>query len=206
MQTPILFHGPAARDLALKAADAPGFLPVSPPVGDEGLGVAEAREISDVFSRAVIGDAWGSLVIGPLDQATPEAADALLKLLEELDSAPVQPFLWALDLGGVSTTVRSRTRPLWAPGGSFSPLAYQQGAAKDLVASLVAGRPGGVISVLRKAGSDLEREDMLLAALSIWPPGQMLSTWSRLRPLLSPARGKGVTLLSAVDALVGGAP
>jgi hypothetical protein len=84
----MLFHGPGVRGR---------FSSESP------LRVDTAR---DICSQAQFGGS-GEWVLGPLDDATRDALDALLKLLEEHDPSK-KWMLWAYDLGLVPKTIRSR--------------------------------------------------------------------------------------------------
>jgi hypothetical protein len=64
-----------------------------------------------------VGDQKGVLIVGPIDNpASLKALDALLKTIEEIPSEYMIPILWAEDLGGVITTIRSRCIDVWAPG------------------------------------------------------------------------------------------
>ena len=92
--TPILFHGPLGRDEAVSKASKVGRR-VSNPVGDKGLKVADSRKIVEISGSSGVGDKPPSVVVGPLDKATPEASDALLKTLEDLGSGPLRIILWA---------------------------------------------------------------------------------------------------------------
>ena len=197
--TPTLFHGPGARDQAVRASVAPGFRPVSEPMGDGGLKVDDSRTLVEVASVAPVGDKKGTLVLGPLDRATPEAADALLKTLEDLAEGPVRLIPWAWDLAGVLPTIRSRTLHQWCPGPD--PLLYLKGAAEGLIKAVTEKRLPAVVEALSEI-NDGEREDLLVAVqgplLAMGSDG--LDVWVRLRPLIS---GRGVARLPAVVALMG---
>jgi len=197
--TPILFHGPGARTEAVNSSNAPGFRPVSDPVGDGGLKVDDSRTLVEIASVAPVGDKKGSLVLGPLDRATPEAADALLKTLEDLAEGPVRLFPWAWDLAGVLPTIRSRTLHRWCPGPD--PLGYLKGPADKLVEASLSERLATVAELLSEM-TDGEREDLLVAAQApLLKAGEKgLGIWARLRPLIS---GRGVSRLPAIVALMG---
>ncbi len=110
----ILFHGPSARQEALNEAYRSGRL-VAPPIGDDGLKIAEVRAAVDLLLSTPVGMETGSVVIGPMDRITSaKSSDGLLKLIEEHPDV-VQPILWAFDLGGVSPTIRSRCLDRWCP-------------------------------------------------------------------------------------------
>ncbi|MBQ73236.1 MAG: hypothetical protein CMJ67_10070 [Planctomycetaceae bacterium] len=112
--TPLLFHGPLARGEAVAHARSLGRL-LGDPIGDTGLKVDDSREIVRLAGNAGVGDKPPVLVVGPLDRATPEAVDGLLKTLEDLADGPVRILLWADFYGGVIGTIRSRTLDRWCP-------------------------------------------------------------------------------------------
>ena len=114
LMTPVLFHGPRARGEAIQHARDLGRL-VADPIGDDGLKVDDSREIVLLAGNAGVGDRPPVVVVGPLDRATPEAGDALLKTLEDLADGPVRLVLWADFYGGVTKTIRSRTLNHWCP-------------------------------------------------------------------------------------------
>lgn len=109
----VLFHGPGARAAALREADRIGRL-VVPPLGDDGLTVAEARQAVELLLSPPVGEQIGVVVLGPLDEARGQSTDALLKTLEESSGRLTQPILWAHDIGGVSPTIQSRCFARWA--------------------------------------------------------------------------------------------
>lgn len=143
-----LFHGPGARQAALARVKEIGRL-VAPPFGDEGLSVDESREICTLLLSVPVGEKVGVVVVGPIDNAkTLKSMDALLKSIEEVPSPYMQPILWADDLGGVISTVRSRCLETWAPGSS-TPNPEFAALAKQIVSDVLASRfytvPGAVI-------------------------------------------------------------
>ncbi|MDB4278203.1 hypothetical protein N9917_01235 [Deltaproteobacteria bacterium] len=113
----LLFYGPGAEDEALQRAESIGRL-LADPFGSEGLKVADARAMTTLMSAPPVGSQIGVLVAGPMDKATPEAQDALLKHLEEFDADTIQPVLWASDVGAVFPTIRSRCLMEWCPHGA----------------------------------------------------------------------------------------
>lgn len=110
-----LFYGPGARaEACLHSLPVGGF--VSPPIGEEGLKVDDAREAVQILSATSVGDQKGAVLIGPLDSATAQSCDALLKTLEEYREGSILPILWAWDVAEVPLTVRSRCILKWSPG------------------------------------------------------------------------------------------
>lgn len=89
---------------------------IAPPFGEQGLKIAESREIVGLMESAAVGDEPGVIVMGPMDRATKASQDVLLKNIEEFDDRLVRPVLWARDEGSVISTIRSRCLRTWCPG------------------------------------------------------------------------------------------
>ena len=197
--TPILFHGPEARNAALERA-AEGR-PISEPVGDAGLKVEEARQIVDLASGGFVGDAEPTLVIGPIDAATTNAADALLKTLEDLRGR-VTLILWARDDRDVIPTIRSRTRPVWCPATprTLDPIVPYLPDATDMVARAFAGDEDGVLGIVQKHSRNLEvlvyALDRVLAGAAADP--RAIEMWDDLRDVR-----RDPTVLGLTSAVLG---
>lgn len=174
----ILFFGPGAEQEALTTAGKLGRL-LAPAFGDGGLKVDAAREAVALMDSPPVGDSVGTLIIG-LDLINPQAADVLLKSVEECDTTQIQPLLWATDLGGVPETIRSRCLARWSPSdlqmnNPMTDLAGQiidKYNAKDIA--------GLVVLFLKEDFKDKESD--LLTALS----GKLVAKdpadlWPRLR-------------------------
>lgn len=204
MRTPPLFHGPEARDRAVQKASQEGRL-VSEPVGDKGLKVEDSRRVVEISLNPGVGDKPPYVVIGPLDAATPEASDALLKTLEEVMSTPLRIVLWADYLGEVIPTIRSRTHAIWCPPGRtwLDPLSWKEDSAKTLLKAWLAKDWVRVIGILQEEAKDWQ--DLIRALCNLLPPlmagengARVLGLWESLRDTLD---GKG-SYLVAVDALL----
>lgn len=208
--TPLLYHGPLARDRAVERASEIGR-PISDPVGDSGLRVDDSRQIVLKSNQSGVGDRAPSLVVGPLDRATPEAADALLKTLEDMANGPLRLVLWADYLGGVRSTIRSRTQAVWCPVTArdtqyIDPLYYLEEDAKKLLGHVLKGDHGRVLGAVLKAGKAWPE---LLGALAQRLPEALaegneaerqaiLTLWPQVRKALD---GKGGPV-TAADALL----
>ncbi len=182
MGTPILFHGPTGRDRAVAWSFDSGR-PVSEPVGDNGLKVDDSRLIVTLSNQAGVGDRPPTLVIGPIDRATVEASDALLKTLEDLAEGPLRVVLWADFLVSVSPTIRSRTQAIWCAGATRIPKALRQ-SAESIIQAHREGK-----NLLNKLYAALEEHDaeILLDALTEQLDegnADDVSLWERLRPML----------------------
>ena len=182
-----LFHGPRARTVALERATAYGrFLRAF-----DDLKVEATREIVDCLSTPPIGDGMATLLIGPLDEATPDAADSLLKILEEHNAKYIQPFLWALDLSFVIPTIRSRTLQEWCPpeDPKVTPEAPYLATATSLCESALKHRTAAVIESLEEhRGQELEimrAAAEVLSKKTEWSLKRRLTLWESLREILS---------------------
>ena len=156
--SPILFHGPSAREAALGTASELGRL-IHEPFGDAGLKIAESREIIDLMNNTPVGDEPGVVVMGPMDLAQQVATDVLLKSIEEFNDRIVRPVLWALDEAEVSPTIRSRCLRRWCPG-DLEVDEHMLDLARGLVESSLAGDAAGVIENIKEQ----EPRDVLVAA------------------------------------------
>jgi len=174
---PQLFHGPEGRTRAVQWSFDTGR-PASDPVGDEGLKVDDSRLIVHLANQGGVGDKPPTLVIGPLDRATVEASDALLKTLEDLAGGPLRIALWADYLVGVPLTIRSRTRAIWCPGVVRLPKALKQ-TAEGLVSAVRHGQP--VASKISTALEECDPEALLDAMVQVLDPCQDQELWNRLR-------------------------
>jgi hypothetical protein len=204
MRTPPLFHGPEARDRAVQKAASEGRM-VLEPVGDKGLKVDDSRQVVEISLNPGVGDKPPYVVIGPLDAATPEASDALLKTLEEVQNTPLRIVLWADYLGEVIPTIRSRTHAIWCPPGRtwLDPLSWKEDSAKALLKAWLAEDWVRVIGLLNEDAKNWQ--DLLRALCNSLPPAlsgesgeRVMLLWESIRPILD---GRGSYLL-AVDALL----
>jgi hypothetical protein len=131
---------------------------LAPPFGREGLKVAEAREVVAWMSSPPVGSTTGVLVLGPMDLATPEAQDCLLKSLEEVDSRILQPILWAWDSGAVVPTILSRCLTEWCPHGTQLDMEFEP-EAQILVQAALARDRVSTVSGLKEFESDNKERD-----------------------------------------------
>lgn len=199
--TPVLFHGPRARGEAVAHARTLGRL-ITDPIGDDGLKVDDSREIVLLAGNAGVGDKSPVVVVGPLDRATPEAGDALLKTLEDLAEGPVRILLWADFYGGVIGTIRSRTLPRWCPPDKHwvSPFADDQ--ARALYAAWIKKDMAACLDVIYASQRDwpalLQGFCEVMAEEGPLEAPETARVWAQVRPLLD---GKG-SHLNAATALL----
>jgi hypothetical protein len=170
---------------------------MTPPAGEEGLKKDEAKRIVEILSSAPIGSRRGVVVLGPMDLATIDAQDVLLKALEDHREDWVQPILWADDVGGVRPTVVSRCLSEWVDGEA-EPLddeiihivdAALDGDLPELLV-LLHGYKGKPIEVIRQAARVIAAD----------PSQTGLDLWGRLR---SVASFKNPTPVEVAMALIG---
>lgn len=107
-----------------------------PPLGDDGLKIADSRELVELLDSTPIGDVPGVLIVGPLCRASSATTDVLLKTIEEVDPSRVRPIFWAITGADVSATVRSRCLMRWCPGEEPVDPASRESAKRALAACL----------------------------------------------------------------------
>lgn len=205
MPTPLLYHGPQARNLAVQSS-LNTHRPVEDPLGDAGLKVGDSRHLVSLAQNPGVGDKPPSIVVGPLDKATPEAADALLKTLEDLQDTPLKICLWAESLNGVRPTIRSRTFMKWCPGNEAPH--YLNEAANQVVDAMGKGDIASLIRIFKETQEASELAKALcqpLAESMSKNPNMYLQVWANLRPLLGTKGEMGAVMgaLMGVDYEVG---
>lgn len=162
----LLFYGPGAQEAALEMSERIGR-PLANPYGEEGLKVDEAREIVHLMAAPPIGSGIGVIVVGPMDNATAEAQDALLKTLEEFDASQVQPILWAHDLGVVFATIRSRSHAEWCPFGPGGPEIEYRAEGEMLTKAALTRDYPTIISTLNDKERKVGNRDLLIAVVGV---------------------------------------
>jgi hypothetical protein len=200
MTSCILFHGPGSESEGHREALAHGRL--HPFTGSD-LKKDGARELVGILSqRPVVPTA---VLVGPVDEVTPATSDVLLKVIEERDPLSVRPYLWAWDLGGVSSTLRSRCLLRFCPGVDARLEAYEPMARTVLKAY----REGDWVTLIEEV-KEVEGTDLLLRAVvnaltsdlsSPSPTPRYTALWDTLRPMfdgspLTPARVVSAFLLA----------
>lgn len=158
----LLFYGPGAEEEATTRAESLGRL-LAPPFGSEGLKVDDAREIVTLLAAPPVGTQIGVVLAGPMDRATPEAMDALLKSLEDFDEQTVQPVLWAVDVGAVVPTIRSRCLLIWCPDGPMPEMEHLEMATDLVRAALRRDYPTVIFAVKEFEGDNRD----LLASVAM---------------------------------------
>jgi len=199
----LLFHGPGARQAAVDEASRHGRL-LHEPFGDAGLKVAEAREFAMLLQNAPLGTARGIVIAGPMDQALPKSADALLKGIEQFNEY-VWPMLWAHDLGGVQGTISSRCLPMWAPATGHEPIDEEvEEVARDLLQAALAGHaadvPALVARVFPKNKPSREHEllaEVVYAMTAMLDNPKVLPLWERVRAVCQWRNPTRIEIISA---------
>jgi DNA polymerase III subunit delta' len=163
---------PQDADFKLIAAGAhPDLAVVAPPV-DEKTGivkdeipVASVRVLSSFFQKTSGREGWRIALVCGADQMNRNAANALLKILEEPPQRALL-LLTASTPGKLLPTIRSRCRPLALQPLSATAMAdvlrgYQDGpdpAAMDALQRLSGGSPGVALRLLENDGLQLYRD------------------------------------------------
>lgn len=166
---PQLFHGPKAREAALRFLHAHDL----DLRFDGELTAQSAREIVELRQEGSLALSPWAYLIGPVDEASIAGVDGLLKFLEEMGPEDIDvPVLWAGDEGEVLPTLLSRCRVQWCPGEtevSYETLLFEEGWAGEEWSK---GNPREVAEAvaqsLRASSWDLEKAktwDLLRRAL-----------------------------------------
>lgn len=202
----LLFHGPGAQQRALQEQASYGVVP-SPPLGEFGLSVDEARKVVELTQTPSIGDSIGSVVVGPMDLASPSASDILLKTLEDLREDQVQPLLWARDLEAVRPTIRSRCQEIWCHGPEEDPSDSLMNLSFDLVDATVGKDRVRVLEIVSEGLKDVDLQQLtpiLARAVQLRmvnPSARLLEVWMGVRALLAVKRvGRAELLLHLLEA------
>jgi len=167
------------------------------PIGDDGLKVDDSRRVVELAGNSGVGDRPPVVVLGPIDRATPEASDALLKTLEDLADGPLGVILWADYLGGVTGTIQSRTLPRWCPPDAKWASPFLDEHAERLFDAFQAGDAATCLEILhdrkKEWGGLLVGFSEVMARRGT-EDAAMVRAWVAIRPLLD---GKGSHLVAA---------
>lgn len=188
-----LFHGPCAFDQAQSYASQVG-LPISEPVGGDKLKTDQAREAVSQLLMVAVGDRRGTLVIGPMDQATVSASDVLLKSVEYVPPRATLPVLWARSLAGVAPTIVSRCEAVWSPGEEDIP---QFELIEALYSASDRDDPADLLRVLGEMGG---WADVVSGLARVCRGRDGTKVWSRVRWIMDQQQ---VTRLALFSALTG---
>lgn len=162
---------------------------MAPPFGDKGLKVDDAREVVRLTQMPPVGTEKGAIMVGPLDDAQPEAADALLKTIEELNTNLFVLGLWARDLQDVLPTIQSRCQHEWSPGTAAAADEELYGKARDLLQYSRKKDYASLMEVLGEIDNDKVEEvlrlipDVLVQEVRSGKKAD-LSPWRKIRELL----------------------
>ncbi|MBK5928517.1 DNA polymerase III subunit delta', partial [Rhodobaculum claviforme] len=124
------------------------------------IGVDEARRLQEFLTLSAADGGWRAVIVDAADDLTPEAANALLKLLEEPPPRTVL-FLVCHRPAALLPTIRSRCRPLaLAPlgAGDMGRALDQAGVAVEdtaAVAELAHGSVGAAVGLVTLEGTAL---------------------------------------------------
>jgi len=171
---------------------------LAPPFGEDGLKTDDMREAVDLLGTTPVGDQTGFVIIGPVDFANENAADVLLKTLEDHDEAYVQPILWASDLGNVSPTIQSRCSTVWCPSRESVEQPHLDTATKILRSI----KDWDLTTLVQKVQECKGEEHELLGALSTKlaekPTERSVRIWRSLRKILKYQNPKPIEIIAAL--------
>lgn len=191
----------------LQAGSCPDFHVVEPEKGKKSIGIAQAREVLAVLGRSA--DTQRVVLVDALDNLTEEAANTLLKTLEE--PRPGITFLLVChQLSAVLPTIRSRARLL-----RLHPLALDDvrrvlrtAGEDETLAPLAQGCPGVVLGegaeAFRKLSDQLAAHVREGAGLPAFTPATAPLVLGALKSLLAAelsARGPTLATAKAYAAL-----
>lgn len=135
-------EAPQAAQLA--AGSCPDYHVLAPEDGKKSTGIKQVRELLEVLQRSA--DTARTVIIDSLEDLTTEAANTLLKTLEE-PRPGIYFLMLSHQLSGVLPTIRSRARLL-----RLSPLSLEetrkvlrQSGADESLAPLAEGAPGSIL-------------------------------------------------------------
>lgn len=189
----LLFHGPQAELQAKDTAALYGRVLLDSSSA-KGLRKADSQSAIAIHLNPPASDRMGSIVLGPMDLATKEASDSLLKMVEEPNKR-ARPFLWAFDVGSVSPTIRSRCLRVWSP----DPNTDEKGQVPGVLKDAVRGNPVAVFQLLAE-GDAPGLATRIVNYLAYGPSTEVeMALYERLRPTL----GKE-TKTTLAAALLGG--
>lgn len=171
---------------AIGGAAHPDWLLVAPEERKKSIGVEQARELGAWLWRSPSRGERKAALVDPADALTPEAANALLKTLEEPPPGRIV-VLVATRPGNLPSTVRSRCQQI-----AFGPLSDEEVAevlrrsgwpaqAARQAAALAEGSPGGALARDGKTWAEsAEAVRAVLAALGRGDRGAALAFAERL--------------------------
>lgn len=185
----------------MQAGSCPDFHVVEPEKGKKSIGIAQAREVLAVLGRSA--DTQRVVLVDALDNLTEEAANTLLKTLEE--PRPGITFVMVChQLSAVLPTIRSRARLLRVHSLALEDVRKVLRAAgeDESLAALAQGCPGAVLGegaeALRKLSAQLVAHVREGASLPAFTPATAPLVVGALKSILAAElSAKGPTLATA---------
>lgn len=193
------YYGPGAWEAALARQE--GTRRVGGPFGEGGLKIEDARVVVALSNQLPPGRQKCTVVVGPLNKATPASADVLLKSIEE-PPKKLEIILWSEDLNGVPPTIISRCWPMWCPG--------EESCRKVEEANLLAvyfseGKFCEVAQILSSNKEELEELckslALVLSESNFFKEEDLFLIWSKVRLLL---KRKKISYLDLCSSLLFG--
>lgn len=162
---PFAYNAQAPQAFQLAAGSCPDFHILEREDDKKSIGIKQVQDLLEVLRRSA--DTARVTIVDALEELTPEAANALLKSLEE-PRPGIYFLLVCHQLGKVLPTIRSRCRmvrltPLSADE-TKQVIAAHKGDAS--LAAIAHGRPGSVL------GAEAEARQKLADKLTAWSRGE----------------------------------
>lgn len=150
---PLAFNRSSPQYAQITAESCPDYHILQPDEGKKSIGIKQVQNLLEVLLRSA--DTARTVIVDSLEDLTTEAANTILKTLEE-PRPGIYFILIAHQLSATLPTIRSRCRLC-----ALSPLSTEEtekvlneNKADLSLATLAAGRPGSVLGAGAKARSD----------------------------------------------------
>lgn len=159
--------------------------------GDGDIGVEEARKVSEFLSLTPAESAWRMVIIDSIDDMNRNAANAILKTLEEPPARAIL-LLVSHNPGSLLPTIRSRCRVLKATplaADDFSTLLREHAVGMGVEMQQAYYRLSGGSPGLALFLADQEAVALYHALLVLFPPGGSMPDWTRAHALADQMNG-----------------
>lgn len=155
-QGPLTFNESAPAYHQLQANSCPDYYILTPLEGKKSIGIKQVQELLENLLRSA--DTARTIIVDSLEDLTPEAANTLLKTLEE-PRPGIYFILIAHQLSATLPTIRSRSRllPLRPLSNPETVAVLEENKLDASLAAIAAGCPGSVIG----AGAKVRAEALL---------------------------------------------
>lgn len=152
-QGPLAANESSPQYFQLQAESCPDYHIIQPDDGKKSIGIKQVQNLLEVLLRSA--DTARTVIVDSLEDLTPEAANTLLKTLEE-PRPGIYFILIAHQLSATLPTIRSRCRllPLHPLTADETQQVLQNLGEDPTLAAIAAGAPGSVIGAGAKARAE----------------------------------------------------